>query len=1064
MESKKINQLATEMSPAATDLTIVGDPITGVSKKITLEQIASLFAGSVSFYANLAAFPVTGTIDTIYCAKDTNKLYLWSGSAYVQTFPSQALLDTYQLRSEKGNANGYASLGGDGKVPSNQLPSYVDDVVEVANFAALPVTGETGKIYITLDNNKVYRWTGSIYVEIAANTAVWGAITGTLSNQTDLQNALNTKLSSVGLTMPTAFTVTNSPLTGAGGTLAVTGAGDATQYINGAGNLTTFPTLLSSDNLVKLVRNQSGATMTAGTVIYISGATGNKPLIAKALATGDATSAQTYGLLQTDIANNADGYVVVIGNVTNIDTSALTEGQQLYLSGTTAGTYTTTKPYAPIHLVYVGIVLRAHPTMGIIGVKIQNGYEMDELHNVAAQSPSNGDILQYVTSTSLWTKTAGTTTNIAEGTNLYYTDVRARAALSFVAGSGAYNSTTGVITIPTNNTQITNGANYITLTSLSAGVGISYNNTTGVITNSAPDQTVSLTAGAGISVSGTYPSFTIASTITQYTDALARAAISLTTTGTSGAATYNSTTGVFNIPNYTTDLSGYLPLTGGTLTGPLGGTSASFSSTGRFIGALTIGTDFAQLLPISSSNYQLLVGSYYDGTNIIATATSGSRTVYNIGGMDFRTFTGATVGSSVTDISRFTIVSTGAAAFTGSVTAQGGLIFDTSQVISSSGVIGFNSTQGLFIYTKTGSSYDFKIYNGVGSTFMQVPTGTQNVEFLGAATFSSSVTALDIYAKQSTGGYISLRNGGAGASGYVEFISNNGTTRLGYIGYSTTNIGYIAEGSAIHAFTGAATFSSSVTAAGVLTINATSNSDWAGAINNLGTTGANGLYVNIGASSTGTPFAVYKNFSQLFKVANDGAATFSSSVTATSYNRAAAGTGFLNGKYGSAEGISTTGPIYCIGDSYVPTSTSLNTMYGIGYSYNQFTGKFGPTDTWGMYVSANGSAGVFLAGSGQGYFAAAVTATGFFESSDKRIKTLIEDNYQTKGIELITPKLYTKNGKVELGYYAQDFVGILDSAISKIDDGMLNLSYREVHTAKIYALEQRIKELESKLN
>ena len=80
-----------------------------------------------------------------------------------------------------------------GKVPSSQLPSYVDDVIEVANYAALPATGETGKIYVTIDTNYIYRWTGSVYVEIKDSSAVWGAITGTLSNQTDLQNALNAK-------------------------------------------------------------------------------------------------------------------------------------------------------------------------------------------------------------------------------------------------------------------------------------------------------------------------------------------------------------------------------------------------------------------------------------------------------------------------------------------------------------------------------------------------------------------------------------------------------------------------------------------------------------------------------------------------------------------------------------------------------------------------------------------------------------------------------------------------------------------------------------------------------
>jgi len=80
-----------------------------------------------------------------------------------------------------------------GKVPASELPSYVDDVVEVANYAALPATGETGKIYVTLDNNKIYRWSGSVYIEIASNNAIWGAITGTLSSQTDLQAALDAK-------------------------------------------------------------------------------------------------------------------------------------------------------------------------------------------------------------------------------------------------------------------------------------------------------------------------------------------------------------------------------------------------------------------------------------------------------------------------------------------------------------------------------------------------------------------------------------------------------------------------------------------------------------------------------------------------------------------------------------------------------------------------------------------------------------------------------------------------------------------------------------------------------
>ena len=79
---------------------------------------------------------------------------------------------TFIPASQKGANSGVATLGADGKVPSSQLPSYVDDVIEAANYAALPEEGEAGKIYVTLDNNKTYRWGGSDYVEIAAGLAL----------------------------------------------------------------------------------------------------------------------------------------------------------------------------------------------------------------------------------------------------------------------------------------------------------------------------------------------------------------------------------------------------------------------------------------------------------------------------------------------------------------------------------------------------------------------------------------------------------------------------------------------------------------------------------------------------------------------------------------------------------------------------------------------------------------------------------------------------------------------------------------------------------------------------
>lgn len=85
---------------------------------------------------------------------------------------------TYINVNQKGINNGVATLGADGKVPSTQLPSYVDDVLEYNNRAAFPATGESGKIYVAKDNNKTYRWSGSTYVEISPSIVI-GTTTGT---------------------------------------------------------------------------------------------------------------------------------------------------------------------------------------------------------------------------------------------------------------------------------------------------------------------------------------------------------------------------------------------------------------------------------------------------------------------------------------------------------------------------------------------------------------------------------------------------------------------------------------------------------------------------------------------------------------------------------------------------------------------------------------------------------------------------------------------------------------------------------------------------------------------
>ena len=196
----------------------------------------------------------------------------------------------------------------------------------------------------------------------------------------------------------------------------------------------------STSNVLLPVRNTTGATLTKGTAVYISGATGQLSTVSKAIASSDATSAQTLGLVTANISNNANGNVTLIGTITNIDTSAYTDGQQLYLSPTTAGTLTVTKPYAPQHLVYVAVVEHAHPSQGKLFVKVQNGYEMDELHDVSAQSPSNNDGLFYNTTTSLWEKKSIVTA-------LGYTPYNATNPSGYTANTGTVTSVGGTGTV-----------------------------------------------------------------------------------------------------------------------------------------------------------------------------------------------------------------------------------------------------------------------------------------------------------------------------------------------------------------------------------------------------------------------------------------------------------------------------------------------------------------------------------------------------------------------------------------------------------------------------------------
>lgn len=163
--------------------------------------------------------------------------------------------------------------------------------------------------------------------------------------------------------------------------------------------------------------NAESTTISKGQAVYMFSATGNRVSVKLANNTSDATSAKTFGLAAENITAGGTGMIICQGVLDGLNLGSYTAGDSVYL-GATAGALTATKPYAPNHLVYIGTVERANNGNGQIYVRVQNGYELDELHNVSAQNPTNGQVLIYNESTSLWTKntiTAGTGISVTNG-------------------------------------------------------------------------------------------------------------------------------------------------------------------------------------------------------------------------------------------------------------------------------------------------------------------------------------------------------------------------------------------------------------------------------------------------------------------------------------------------------------------------------------------------------------------------------------------------------------------------------------------------------------------------
>lgn len=811
--------------------------------------------------------------------------------------------------------------------------SLADDIVEVIAYAP-----ETSFIDLSgyVPTSRTLTINGVTY-DLSANRS-WTVTAG---------------LSSVGLSMPSGFTVSNSPLT-ANGTISVIGAGTTAQYIRGDGSLATFPALTgyipytgatanvdlgefgiragqftldtsptgtaavgttrwndalgSSETTLKggsvILKNgvdlvarivnkvTPNATLTkaAYQVVRVSGAQGQRLAVAYAQANNDNNSADTLGLVIETIPTNQEGFIITMGQIENINTTGSLQGETwvdgdvLYLSPTTPGAITKVKPTGAGHIVVIGYVEYAHVNNGKIYVKVMNGWELDELHDVDIVSPTNNEALIYESSTSLWK-------NKTIATALGYTPISGTGVSGQVAYWNGTNSQTG-----SNNFTWDNAVGKLNLNSTTQYVSISANTGLSITNSSTSANGVIGLTGSGFILQGRDGASTAYPILLQPYGGNVGIGISSPTRRLHvvGTSALFQNAGTFELDLLNTTSGNYLRATAGTTDSNIG----------------TI-----QNIPFSFIMNGSRVGQF--------TSTNGNLILQN--------------GGTFVD-SGYRLDVNGTARVSSTITLNGSIVTSTnplrlnSYIVASASGFTINNnadTDNNFIVSDNGNT---RVYRGSLTIGSVIGTGTGAL-FAGAATFSSSVTAIKaLIGDNGFGSQWAVFNhaDSTGASNAFVGIDNSNGSQISNIKTNGTFEWRVSNSNVMNLKTSGNLLLGTTTDAGykldvngtarvsgsantILTLNSTNGTGYSAikidssgvekALIGFGTylTSDAGVAIRTAAS---TPFTIAIGGGvPTLTLATSGAATFSSSVTATSFVKS----GGTSSQYLMADGSVTTG-------------------------------------------------------------------------------------------------------------------------------------------------------------
>jgi len=340
--------------------------------------------------------------------------------------------------TNKNQPDGYAGLDESGLISSELLPSYVDDVIEVATYTDLPIPGESSKLYVVIadetsgGNTSSYRWTGTVHAMVS-NTLTTTDVKAMYESNTDT-NAFTddekTKIADIDQELSTTSNVKFASVQFTGGT----GDEGTLSWNSNEGTLdlvANSTTLQVGQETYIHAKNQSGSTIADGTVVMAAGTLGASGRVLIAPYDGVSLPKYILGIATESIVNGSDGKVTNFGKIRGLDTSAWSEGDELFV--TINGGLTNVEPSSGIN-VAIAYVINSHVNNGTIMVRftpydenlaytkaeidsaygnVDNTADVDKVVSDATQAALNGkvnnsQVLTNVPSNAVFTDTVYT--------------------------------------------------------------------------------------------------------------------------------------------------------------------------------------------------------------------------------------------------------------------------------------------------------------------------------------------------------------------------------------------------------------------------------------------------------------------------------------------------------------------------------------------------------------------------------------------------------------------------------------------------------------------------------